>query len=456
MQRGVSAEPGDGEAYAFGSFLLDVRSRALYRNGLPVELPTKIFEVLHCFILSGGRVVSKDALAEHVWHATPVGDNNIAQHVHLTRTVLDDSAKPHKYIATVHGRGYRLLVEPRKIQVAQRIALGTEPQTSRLVAAELISNAAFFTKMGTAAALDSAMHICSEVLDVAGPYAEAHAQIALTAILKAVYLCSAPLEQFEVARRHAVEALRLDARCARAHIAMAAICALADLTLDPAFAHLEEAASIRPDMREVVIFRAVLLTAAGRPEEGRNLLLDALPAHPGSASIASYAAFCAYQAGDLEWTVHTLKRLLLFKPFAAFATFLLGCASTAQGDYAAARETLMSIISGRASAMAGYEKFRHRAVAVLSFVEARSGAIEDARALARDVQRSEPCSYVSLAQARAGAGEEEAVIACIQEARRRHDPSFPFVQSDPLFREYRDRPEFQSACSGDAPTLKIS
>ncbi len=450
VENGVHVAGGSREAYAFGPFVLDLRERALYRDGLTIELPAKIFEILQCLVLGGGRVVSKDTLVEHVWQAAPVGDNNIAQHVHLTRSLLDDAQKPHKYIATVHGRGYRLLIEPSKVQLSQPQPIATELRTSQILAEELVSNAAFFATMGTEAALASAMHLCREALDVCASYAEAHAQIAQTAILTSAFGYAEPVDQFEIAKRHAAHALKLDPHSARAHIAMALLSVLLDLEPDRAFAHLDAAAGERPDMPEIAIVRAVALTAAKRHAQARRVALDGLAMHPGSSAVAAYAAFCAYHDADLEWTVHAVKRLLIFKPSVAFATFLLGCAYLAQGNYSPARETLMSIISGRASAMAGYEKFRQRAIAALSFIEARTGSVEDARALARDVQRSEHCSYLALAIARAGAGEDEAVIACIQEARRRRDPWFPFASSDPLLREYHDVPEFQSALAGEA------
>jgi DNA-binding winged helix-turn-helix (wHTH) protein len=447
---------GGDEAYAFGPFVLDLQNRALYRNGLPVELPSKIFEILQCFVLRTGRVVSKDALVEHVWQGAPVGDNNIAQHMHLARTLLGDATRPHQYIATVHGRGYRLLVEPRKVETPRSQGSTTQPQVSKMFAVELVSNAGFFARMGTPSALDSSMQLCRKALQLAGPSAEAHAQIATSAILKAAFLYAAPVDQFEIARRHAEEALKLDAYCARAHAAMAMVSVLGDLSPQVAFSHLDVAAAARPDMPEIAIVRAIALTASKRHDAGRETAMQALSAHPGSIALAVYAAFCAYHGGDLEWAAQSLERLLVFKPTAAFATFLLSRVHLAQGNYSSARAALMSIISGRASAMAGYEKFRQRAIGSLSFVEARAGALEDARALAKDVQRSEHCSYVALAVARAGSGEEESVIACLQEARRRRDPWFPFVGSDPVFREYRDLPEFQAVVSGENPSLKIS
>ena len=102
-------------AYAFGPFVLDLGGRVLYRTGLPVEMPAKVFEILRCLVVRGDRLVSKEVLVEEVWDGSPIGDNNIAQHMHLVRTVLGDLTKPYRYIVTVHGRGYRFIAEPRRI-----------------------------------------------------------------------------------------------------------------------------------------------------------------------------------------------------------------------------------------------------------------------------------------------------------------------------------------------------
>jgi tetratricopeptide (TPR) repeat protein len=198
-----------------------------------------------------------------------------------------------------------------------------------------------------------------------------------------------------------------------------------------------------PDLSEVGILRTVALSAEGKHDLARQVARDSLALHPSSSAVAAYAAFASYIAGDLAGTAAPLERLLIFKPGAAFPSFLLGLTRLAQGEYAIAREIFQSLIAGRISLVPAYEKFRQRAIAALSFIEARAGAVDDARALARDVQRSEPCSYVALALARAGLGEEDSVIACLHEARTRRDPWFVFVARDPAFREYRTIPEFE-------------
>lgn len=433
----MQVEPQTNGAYAFGPFVLDIGNRVLYRTGLAMEMPAKIFEILRCLVLHQDRLVSKEVLVEEVWDGSPIGDNNIAQHMHLARVVLDDLTKPYRYIATVHGRGYRFIAEPRPVTAPERrTPPANDSVLPKSLAEELYSNAAFFSKIGTPAALESAAQLCRKALDIYPAYADAHAGIATDAILKAAFLYGVPLQQFEVARRNATEALRLDAHCARAHAVMAALAILDELAPERAHEHLSAAAAFLPDLPEVAIIRMLAYSAAGDPDAARHAARSAIALHPSSSAIAAYASFVSYLAGDLAAAVGSLERLLIFKPGAAFARFLLGMAQLAQGEYVSARDAFRELISGRISLVPAYEKFRQRAIAGLSFIEARAGATDDARALARDVQRSEPASYVALALAAAGLREESSVIAYLQEARERRDPWIPFVPHDPAFREF--------------------
>jgi DNA-binding winged helix-turn-helix (wHTH) protein len=440
------AAPDTPAAYAFGPFVLDLANRVLYRTGLALDMPAKIFEILRCLVLHGDRLVSKEVLVEDVWDGSPIGDNNIAQHMHLVRVVLDDLNKPYRYIATVHGRGYRFIADAQRVPPPER-RLPPASSASMLpqsLATELFSNAAFFTKIGTAAALDSGAQLCRKALEVYPGFADAHAGIAFDAILKAAFLFGIPSQQFEVARRNAGQALRLDAHCARAHIAMAALAILDDLAPAQAHGHLDAAAATLPDLPEIAILRIVALSAEGKHDLARQTARDALAMHPSSTAVAAYAALASYCADDLAGTAAPLERLLIFKPGAAFPSYLLALTRLAQGEYGGAREIFQGLIAGRISLVPAYEKFRQRAIAGLSFIEARTGSLEDARALARDVQRTDPCSYVALALTRAGLNEEDSVIACLQEARARRDPWFTLVAYDPVFREYRTVPEFEN------------
>lgn len=434
-------------AYSFGPYVLHLHNRLLYRTGLPVYTHAKVFEALRCLVLNSGRLVTKEMLVEQVWDGAPIGDNNIAQHMHLVREVLGDLTKPYRYIETVHGRGYRLTVEPQPVSMTdpQSIEMNDGAALAHSLAGELVSNAAFFLSMGTPAGLDSSARLCRKALEIHPLFADAYAALAITEIHKALFLFGPPIQQFDAARRTASRALELDPECARAHLAMAILALLDEHAPTRSHRHLDAAAAVVPDMREIAIVRIATLSAQGDHRWARDLARGAMKLHAGSTAIAAYGAFAAYQAGDLENAAATLERLLIFRPGAALATYLLGMTRLAQGDYSPAREAFYELLAGRVSLVPAYEKFRMRATAALAFIEARSGSPEDARMLARDVQRSRNCSYVALALARAGAREEESVIACLQRARELRDPAFPFVANDPAFREYRDVPEFSES-----------
>lgn len=439
---GRAPAPQPRAAYAFGPFVLDLGSKILYRTGLPVETPAKVFEILCCLVVRGDRLVSKEVLVEEVWDGSPIGDNNIAQHMHLVRHVLGDLTKPYRYIITVHGRGYRFIGQPRRVSPPDRPSNLPRDVLPQALAAELLSNAAFFVRLGTPPALESGVHLCRKALDVYPDYAGAYAEIANIAILKAVYGFAGAAHQLDIARRNAGEALRLDAYCVRAHCAMAAVTLFDDRNPALAEEHLDAATAMQPDGEEIAMLRIAARTATGNFARSREAAQSALALHPASGAIAVYGAFADYHGQRLEASQETLERLLIFKPGAAFATYLLGLTFLAQSRYAAARECFQTIIGGRISIAPSYEKFRQRALGALSYVEARSGSAEEAKALARDLLRSEPCSYVTLALAYAGQGEAAAVVAALREARDRRDPLLAFVGCDPLFYEFYDLPDF--------------
>jgi DNA-binding response OmpR family regulator len=56
--RAVSTEPTN-DAYAFGPFLLEPRERRLLRNGQPVPLTVRAFDLLQVLVRRPGRLVHK-------------------------------------------------------------------------------------------------------------------------------------------------------------------------------------------------------------------------------------------------------------------------------------------------------------------------------------------------------------------------------------------------------------
>jgi eukaryotic-like serine/threonine-protein kinase len=94
--------------YRFDEFVLDRLKRTLVRDGVPVPLSPKAFEVLTCLVRSPGRVVTKEELLKAVWPDSFVEEGNLVQHVVALRKAFADRAG---YIVTVPGRGYQFAAE---------------------------------------------------------------------------------------------------------------------------------------------------------------------------------------------------------------------------------------------------------------------------------------------------------------------------------------------------------
>ncbi len=96
------------EIYRFEEFELNCVRRALLREGQPVPLSPKAFEVLAYLVIHPGEVVTKEELIQAVWPESFVEEGNLAHQVSSIRRAFADRAG---YIVTVPGRGYQFTAE---------------------------------------------------------------------------------------------------------------------------------------------------------------------------------------------------------------------------------------------------------------------------------------------------------------------------------------------------------
>ena len=97
--------------YKFGPFRLDSLKRRLMRDGEPVRLTPKAFDLLLVLVAERGRTIEKDELLEKVWPGVVVEENNLNQNITVLRKSLGDSRQESQYIATVPGVGYRFVAD---------------------------------------------------------------------------------------------------------------------------------------------------------------------------------------------------------------------------------------------------------------------------------------------------------------------------------------------------------
>ena len=99
----------ENRSYDFGRFRLKMAERVLLREGEPVPLTPKVFDILITLVENSGRVVEKDDLMKKVWPSTYVEEGNLTQNVSLLRKALGESAGGAQFIETVPRRGYRFV-----------------------------------------------------------------------------------------------------------------------------------------------------------------------------------------------------------------------------------------------------------------------------------------------------------------------------------------------------------
>ena len=108
-----------GEArYRFDCFQVDGGARLLLRDGQPVALAPKAFDLL-CFLLANPhRLLSKAELLKGVWPRGFVEEGNLSHNIFLLRRALGESPEEHRYIVTVPGRGYKFVGQVQGLEQA--------------------------------------------------------------------------------------------------------------------------------------------------------------------------------------------------------------------------------------------------------------------------------------------------------------------------------------------------
>jgi DNA-binding winged helix-turn-helix (wHTH) protein/TolB-like protein len=109
----ANSEPTE-ESYVFGPFYLNPSERTLLRDGEPISVTPKAFEILTVLVRNSGHLVGKDKLMQEVWPDAFVEEANITQHVSMLRKALGEATDEHRYIETVPREGYRFIASVRQ------------------------------------------------------------------------------------------------------------------------------------------------------------------------------------------------------------------------------------------------------------------------------------------------------------------------------------------------------
>ena len=96
------------DAYRFGDVRVDFRRAEVTREGRPLELSAREFQLLRYFIEHRGATLSREELLNEVWgyHAMP-STRTVDVHVAWLRQKVEPTPRHPQFILTVHGLGYK-------------------------------------------------------------------------------------------------------------------------------------------------------------------------------------------------------------------------------------------------------------------------------------------------------------------------------------------------------------
>ena len=100
--------------YRFDDFVIDPEAWQLSRDGQEIHLEPVVLKVLIYLISHRDRLVTRQELMDTVWGDTVISESAVSQAVARVRKALGDDSATHRYIETVHSKGYRFIAEVRE------------------------------------------------------------------------------------------------------------------------------------------------------------------------------------------------------------------------------------------------------------------------------------------------------------------------------------------------------
>lgn len=98
------------EVHRFGNLEINFKKYEARKNGEPLQLSPREYELLKCFIDREGEIISRDELLSQVWGYDSIPDTRtIDAHIVKLRRKIEDKPEEPKIIVTIHGIGYKII-----------------------------------------------------------------------------------------------------------------------------------------------------------------------------------------------------------------------------------------------------------------------------------------------------------------------------------------------------------
>src|SRR6266705_4729103 len=135
--------------YEFGEFRLDTAERLLLRNGKPVLLPPRVFDMLVVLIQNSGHLLDKEKLMRELWPDAFVEDVNLSVNISVLRKALGERENGEGFIETVPRRGYRFTAQVTELEGSNEDLIVHNQIRARIVTEEVEPGADVAIEKGT-------------------------------------------------------------------------------------------------------------------------------------------------------------------------------------------------------------------------------------------------------------------------------------------------------------------
>lgn len=95
-----------------GPFALNLKSRTVAKDGVPIDLTQVEYQILEYFILNAEIALDRGSILSHIWGDNYFGDDKIVDvNIRRIRMKIEDEPSHPRYISTIWGFGYKWSVK---------------------------------------------------------------------------------------------------------------------------------------------------------------------------------------------------------------------------------------------------------------------------------------------------------------------------------------------------------
>ena len=106
--RRAPAAPHPAEGYVFGDIKVDFRRAEATKEGQPLDLSAREFQLLRYFLEHRGATLTREELLNEVWgYNSMPSTRTVDVHVAWLRQKIEPNPRHPQFILTVHGMGYK-------------------------------------------------------------------------------------------------------------------------------------------------------------------------------------------------------------------------------------------------------------------------------------------------------------------------------------------------------------